>query len=83
MVGAALLVAANGAIVASSDVLPLDAAGWSKRIPLGLLFALTYAITVARYYAKTTDKVQGITHSVGRAPGRSGSASATTRTGRA
>jgi len=83
MVSAALLVVANGAIVSASDVLPLDAPGWGKRIPLALLFALTYAITVARYYAKTTDKVSGITHSVGRAAGRSSAPGAKTRERRA
>jgi len=66
MVSAAVLVIANGALVPSSDVLPVPSAGWAKRIPLALLFALTYWITVARYYAKTTDKVPGMTHSVGR-----------------
>jgi tetratricopeptide (TPR) repeat protein len=70
MVSALLLVVANGAIVAASDVLPVDAPGWGKRIPLALLFALTYAITVARYYAKTTDKVPGISRSAGRDAGR-------------
>jgi hypothetical protein len=83
MVSAALLVVANGAIVSASDVLPLDAPGWAKRIPLALLFALTYAITVARYYAKTTDKASGITHSVGRAAGRTSASGAKTREGRA
>jgi tetratricopeptide (TPR) repeat protein len=70
MVGAAMLVMANGAIVPSIDVLPVPSAGWAKRIPLALLFALTYMITVARYYAKTTDKAPSITQSVGRAQGR-------------
>ena len=71
MVSAAVLVIANGALVPSSDVLPVPSAGWAKRIPLALLFALTYWITVARYYAKTTDKVSSITHSIGRPAGRS------------
>ncbi len=70
MASAALLLLANGAIVSSTDVLPVPSPGWAKRLPLALLFILTYAITVARYYAKTTDKEQGITHSVGRAAGR-------------
>ncbi len=69
MVGAAMLVIANGALISSSDVLPVPSAGWAKRIPLTLLFALTYVITVARYYAKTTDKKPSITHSVTRASG--------------
>jgi len=71
MVLAAVLVVANGTLVPSIDVLPLDSAGWAKRIPLTLLFALTYALTVTRYYAKTTTKVPGIAQSIGRAPGRS------------
>jgi len=70
MVGAAMLVMANGALIPSTDVLPIPSAGWAKRIPLTLLFALTYVITVARYYAKTTDKAPSITHSVGRSAGR-------------
>jgi len=70
MMSAALLLIANGAIVPSTDVLPLSSPGWAKRIPLALLFILTYAITVARYYAKTTDKTLGITHSIGKAAGR-------------
>jgi len=70
MVGAAMLVIANGALIPSTDVLPIPSAGWAKRIPLALLFALTYVITVARYYAKTTDKTPSITHSIGRPAGR-------------
>jgi len=82
MVGAAILVVANGLIVPSPDVLPVASSGWAKRIPLGILFGLTYAITVARYYAKTTDKVQSITQA-GRTGGRAASAAAKTREGRA
>jgi len=70
MVLAAVLVVGNGALVPSIDVLPLDSAGWAKRIPLTLLFALTYVLTVTRYYAKTTTKVPGIAHGLGRAQGR-------------
>ena len=70
MVLAAVLVVGNGALVPSIDVLPLDSAGWAKRIPLTLLFALTYVLTVTRYYAKTTTKVPGIAHSLGRPSGR-------------
>ncbi len=70
MVAAAMLVIGNGALGPSTDVLPVPSAGWAKRIPLTLLFALTYVITVARYYAKTTDKAPGITQSVGRSAGR-------------
>src|SRR6185295_12231184 len=83
MVGAAILVAANGLIVPSPDILPVASSGWGKRIPLAILFGLTYAITVARYYAKTTDKVQSITHSDGRAGGRAASSGAKTRERRA
>jgi len=70
LVSAAVLVIANGALIPSSDVLPLDSSGWSKRIPLAILFVLTYLLTVARYYAKTTDKAPGITQSMGRPSGR-------------
>ncbi|HYQ95820.1 MAG TPA: tetratricopeptide repeat protein [Candidatus Eisenbacteria bacterium] len=70
MAAAGILVVGNGAIIPSVDVLPLDSAGWAKRIPLTLLFALTYALTVARYYAKTTTNVPSMTHSLGRAAGR-------------
>jgi tetratricopeptide (TPR) repeat protein len=70
MVAAAVLVIGNGALVPSLDVLPLASAGWAKRIPLTLLFALTYVLTVARYYAKTTDKAPSITRTVGRAQSR-------------
>lgn len=70
MVAAAVLVIGNGSLVPSVDVLPLDSAGWAKRIPLTLLFALTYVLTVARYYARTTAKGPSITHSIGRAAGR-------------
>ncbi len=76
MVAAAMLVIANGALVPSTDVLPVASGGWAKRIPLALLFALTYVITVARYYAKTTDKAPSITHSIGRAAGRPAAAKA-------
>ena len=71
LVGAAVLVIGNGALVPSTDVLPLYSGGWSKRIPLTLLFALTYVITIARYYAKTTDKAPGIAQSMGRPSARS------------
>jgi tetratricopeptide (TPR) repeat protein len=70
MVGAALVVAANGLIIPSTDVLPVASPGWGKRIPLVLLFGLTYFITVARYFAKTTDKTQGLARSAGRPAGR-------------
>ncbi len=70
MVAAAMLVAANGALVPSIDVLPVPSAGWAKRIPLTFLFVLTYMITVARYYAKTTDKAPSLTRSESRSAGR-------------
>ena len=54
MSAAAILVVSNGAPVPSLDVLPLANPGWAKRIPLVLLFLLTYAATVARYFATTT-----------------------------
>ena len=60
MVAAALLLVMNGAILPSLDVLPFPTAGWAKRIPLLLLFVLTYALTVARYFATTTSRVQGL-----------------------
>lgn len=57
MSAAAVLVVSNGAPVPSLDVLPLGSPGWAKRIPLILLFLLTYAATVARYFATTTAEV--------------------------
>ncbi|HET9252617.1 MAG TPA: tetratricopeptide repeat protein [Candidatus Eisenbacteria bacterium] len=57
MSAAAILVVSNGAPVPSLDVLPLSNPGWAKRIPLILLFLLTYAATVARYFATTTTNV--------------------------
>ena len=70
MMAAAVLVFGNGSLVPATDALPVPSAGWAKRIPLALLFVLTYAITVARYYAKTTARVPSMMHSVGRAEGR-------------
>ena len=66
MVSAALLVISNGALVPSLDVLPFPSAGWAKRIPLLVLFVLTYAITVTRYYSKTTDKLPDLGLDLGR-----------------
>ena len=57
MSAAAVLVVSNGAPVPSLDVLPLATPGWAKRVPLILLFLLTYAATVARYFATTTTRV--------------------------
>lgn len=76
MVFAAVLVFANGSLVPATDALPVPSAGWAKRIPLALLFVLTYALTVARYYAKTTDRAPSITHSIGGAAGRQSAARA-------
>jgi tetratricopeptide (TPR) repeat protein len=60
MTTAAVLLVSNGAILPSLDVLPFGVSDWTKRIPLFLLFVLTYAITVARYFANTTADVQGL-----------------------
>ena len=57
MTAAATLVVWNGTPVPSLDVLPLGGAGLTKRIPLILLFLVTYAATVARYFATTTTRV--------------------------
>jgi len=73
MVAAALLVVSNGALVPALDVLPIPSSGWAKRIPLLLLFVLTYAITVARYYSKTTTKVPNLSAGVSRAGARNAS----------
>ena len=65
MSAAALLVIQNGAPVPSLDVLPMPGSDWAKRAPLLLLFLITYAITVSRYFSKTTAKVESL------APGES------------
>lgn len=70
---AALLVLADGALVPSLDVLPLATGAWAKRIPLLILFLLTYGITLARYFSTTTTRVQNWTTS----PTRSGAATPT------
>jgi tetratricopeptide (TPR) repeat protein len=57
MSATAVLVVSNGALVPSLDVLPLGSPGWAKRVPLILLFLLTYAATVTRYFATTTTEV--------------------------
>jgi tetratricopeptide (TPR) repeat protein len=57
MTAAATLVLSNGALVPSLDVLPFGGPGLTKRIPLILLFLVTYAATVARYFATTTTRV--------------------------
>jgi hypothetical protein len=63
MSSAAVLVLWNGALVPSLDVLPFPTAGWAKRIPLVLLFLLTYVITVTRYFSTTTAHVEDLTSS--------------------
>ena len=68
---AAILVIWNGAIVPSLDVLPFQMGGWAKRIPLVLLFLVIYAITVYRYFATTTSKVETLTAHLGRGEVRS------------
>jgi len=62
---AGLLVLQSGALVRSLDVLPVAGNAWIKRVPLLLLFLITYAITVSRYFATTTTKIDTI------APGES------------
>ena len=57
MTATATLVIANGSLVPSLDVLPFGGPGLTKRIPLILLFLITYAATVARYFATTTTRV--------------------------
>ena len=57
MTAAATLVVSNGSLVPSLDVLPFGGPGLTKRIPLILLFLVTYAATVARYFATTTTRV--------------------------
>ncbi len=81
MVAAALLVVSNGALVPALDVLPVPSSGWAKRIPLLLLFVLTYAITVARYYSKTTTKVPNLAAGVSRAGARNASSRARAESG--
>lgn len=58
---AAILVVWNGAVVPSLDVLAFPIGGWAKRIPLVILFLITYAATVFRYFATTTTKVETLT----------------------
>ncbi len=70
MAAAGILVLSNGALLPSLDVLPFPTPGLAKRIPLVLLFLLTYAITVARYFATTTARVQDWTSSTDRPAGR-------------
>jgi len=67
--------------VPSIDVLPVPGGGWAKRAPLLVLFLITYAISVARYFATTTTRVQGLTGGAGR-PSRSSSERREARAGR-
>lgn len=60
MVSAGILVLSNGALVPSVDVLPYATGGWTKRIPLIILFLITYAFTVARYFTATTTRVPSL-----------------------
>jgi len=57
MTTAAVLVVPNGALIQSLDVLPFPGGDWAKRAPLLILFVLTYAATVARYFSATTSQV--------------------------
>ncbi len=83
MVAAGTLVVSNGALVSSVDVLPYATGGLSKRIPLIALFAITYALTVARYFAATTARVPSLRAGARGAAARAGSNSAErTRSGR-
>lgn len=61
MTAAGLLVIQNGALVPSLDVLPIPGSDWAKRLPLLVLFLITYAITVSRYFATTTSTVERLT----------------------
>jgi hypothetical protein len=70
MVAAAIVVIPNGALVPSLDVLPVPGPGWMKRIPLLLLFVLTYTITLTRYFATTTTREAGLTGTAGRSSTR-------------
>ena len=81
MTTAVLLVIPNGALVPSIDVLPVPGGGWAKRAPLLVLFLITYAISVARYFATTTTRVQGLTGGAGR-PSRPSSERREARAGR-
>jgi hypothetical protein len=61
MVAAAMLVIPNGALVPSLDVLPIPGNAWLRRVPLLVLFLLTYVITVSRYFTGTTTREAGLT----------------------
>ena len=69
MVTAAMLVIPNGALVPSLDVLPIPGAGWMKRLPLLILFLLTYAL-FARTFPMVSPRLAGITLERERAHGQ-------------
>jgi tetratricopeptide (TPR) repeat protein len=79
---AAVLVIWNGAIVPSLDVLAFPTGGWAKRIPLVLLLVATYAVTVLRYFATTTSKVETLTAYLDRGDERGSSAAQAREGGR-
>jgi len=81
MVAAGVMLISNGALVPSLDVLPVPGPGWVKRIPLLILFLLTYAITVARYFATTTTREAGLTGESGGSSARAQEARARSRQG--
>ncbi|MGE5175665.1 MAG: tetratricopeptide repeat protein, partial [Hyphomicrobiales bacterium] len=81
MTTAGLLVLQNGALVPSLDVTPIPGGDWVKRAPLLVLFLLTYAITVARFFATTTTKVSRLAPGAARAAAR-GAAAPRARAGR-
>jgi tetratricopeptide (TPR) repeat protein len=76
MVAAGTILISNGALVPSVDVIPYGTGEWTKRIPLLLLFAITYALTVMRYFATTTTRVPSLRSGRGGAAGRRESAPA-------
>jgi tetratricopeptide (TPR) repeat protein len=82
MATAAILVIPNGALVPSLDVLAVPGGGWAKRAPLLVLFLITYAITVARFFATTTTRVQGLTGAAEASSARGPSPRREARTGR-
>ncbi|HEX7076993.1 MAG TPA: tetratricopeptide repeat protein [Candidatus Eisenbacteria bacterium] len=75
MTTAGLLVVQNGALLPSLDVLPIPGGDWAKRAPLLVLFFVTYAITVARFFATTTSKVERLAPGGSRGAARRESAS--------
>jgi tetratricopeptide (TPR) repeat protein len=82
MVAAGTLVVSSGALVPSPDVIPYGTGEWTKRIPLLLLFGVTYALTVMRYFAATTAQAPSLRGGRGSARRRESSAPARARGGR-